>query len=302
MQRMGLDWESASKINPRLIYASLKGFLEGPYDQRLALDEVVQMMSGLAFMTGPSGRPLRAGSSVVDIGGGMFAAIAILGALRERDRTGKGTLVESALFEAAVFLMGQHLCYAAQTEGPIPPMPERVSAWAVYDLFDTADGKQVFIGITSDAHWQRFCQITGRADLAADPGLATNNQRISERPRLMTQLRAMFAKLTQEQAIALAEEARIPFSPIARPEDLFTDRHLAETGGLLETTLPNGTHTRLPRLPIRIGGEGFGLTRNPPGEGADSREVLRTLGLGEDRIAALIDSGVIVQEEEVHHG
>jgi crotonobetainyl-CoA:carnitine CoA-transferase CaiB-like acyl-CoA transferase len=302
MQRMGLDWESASKINPRLIYASLKGFLEGPYDQRLALDEVVQMMSGLAFMTGPSGRPLRAGSSVVDIGGGMFAAIAILGALRERDRTGKGALVESALFEAAVFLMGQHLCYAAQTEGPIPPMPERVSAWAVYDLFDTADGKQVFIGITSDAHWQRFCQITGRADLAGDPGLATNNQRISERPRLMTQLRAMFAKLTQEQAIALAEEARIPFSPIARPEDLFTDRHLAETGGLLETTLPNGTHTRLPRLPIRIGGEGFGLTRNPPGEGADSREVLRTLGLGEDRIAALIDSGVIVQEEEVHHG
>jgi crotonobetainyl-CoA:carnitine CoA-transferase CaiB-like acyl-CoA transferase len=302
MERLGLDWTSASAINPRLIYASLKGFLKGPYDQRLALDEVVQMMSGLAFMTGPSGRPLRAGSSVVDIAGGMFAAIAILGALREREVTGKGALVESALYEAAVFLMGQHLCYSSQTEGPIPPMPERVSAWAVYDLFDTADGRQVFIGITSDAHWQRFCETAGRADLLADAGLATNNQRISERDRLMPQLRTFFSGLSQEQAIALAEKARIPFSPIARPEDLFDDRHLAETGGLLATRLPNGVETRLPRLPIRIGHEGFDLTRNPPAEGGDSTDVLRAIGVDESRIAALIGSGVIVQGVEENHG
>lgn len=298
MERLGLDYATVAAINPRLIYASLKGFLKGPYDQRLALDEVVQMMSGLAYMTGPTGRPLRAGSSVVDIAGGMFAAIAILAALRERDRTGKGTLVESALYEAAVFLMGQHLSYSAQTEGPIPPMPERVSAWAVYDLFDVADGRQIFIGITSDAHWVRFCQAAGRADLAADAGLATNNQRIVERPRLMPILRTLFAQMTPDQAIALAEEARIPFSPIARPEDLFDDPHLAATGGLLKTRLPGGIDTRLPRLPIRIGEESFDLTRDPPTAGAHSSEVLRSIGFEDSRIATLKADGVIVEGVE----
>jgi crotonobetainyl-CoA:carnitine CoA-transferase CaiB-like acyl-CoA transferase len=296
MARLGLDYATVAAINPRLIYASLKGFLKGPYDQRLALDEVVQMMSGLAYMTGPTGRPLRAGSSVVDIAGGMFAVIAILAALRTRDQTGKGALVESALYEAAVFLMGQHLSYSAQTEGPIPPMPERVSAWAVYDLFDVVGGRQVFIGITSDAHWQRFCAASGRADLANDPGLATNNQRIMERSRLMPVLRALFAELTSEQAIALAETARIPFSPIARPEDLFDDPHLAATGGLLETRLRGGVTTRLPRLPIRIGDADFGLTRHPPAMGADSGNVLREFGFDEARIAALKAGNVIVEE------
>jgi len=299
MTRLGLDYATAAALNPRLIYASLKGFLKGPYDQRLALDEVVQMMSGLAYMTGPTGRPLRAGSSVVDIAGGMFAAIAILAALRERDRTGKGTLVESALYEAAVFLMGQHLSYSAQIEGKVPPMPERVSAWAVYDLFDVAGGRQVFIGITSDAHWQRFCEVTGRADLAGDAGLATNNQRIEARGRLMPVLRAMFADMTLEEAIALAETARIPFSPIAEPEDLFDDAHLAATGGLLETHLPNGIDTRLPRLPIRIGDAGFDLTRDPPATGADSGDVLREAGFDEQRIAALLADGVIVEGETI---
>ena len=298
MERLGFDYRSVSAINPRLIYASLKGFLKGPYDQRLALDEVVQMMSGLAYMTGPSGRPLRAGSSVVDITGGMFAVIAILAALRERDRTGQGALVESALYEAAVFLMGQHLCYAAQTEGPIPPMPERVSAWAVYDLFDVAGGRQVFVGITSDAHWERFCAAAGRADLAADAGLATNNQRIAARGRLIPELRAMFAAMTADQVIALAEDARIPFSPIARPEDLFDDPHLVATGGLLETRLPGGVDTRLPRLPIRIAEQGFGLTRDPPAAGAHSGQVLRGFGFSEARIAALIAGGVVVQGAE----
>ena len=161
----------------------------------------------------------------------------------------------------------------------------------------TSDGRQVFIGITSDAHWQRFCEIAGRADLLADAGLATNNQRIAERARLMPELRAYFAGLTQEQAIGLAEEARIPFSPIAVPEDLFEDAHLAATGGLLPTRLPNGTETRLPRLPIRIGEESFGLKSDPPGEGADSRDVLRGLGIAPDRIAALIGAGIVVQGE-----
>lgn len=296
MARLGLDYPTAAAINPRLIYASLKGFLKGPYDQRLALDEVVQMMSGLAYMTGPSGRPLRAGSSIVDIAGGMFAVIAILGALRERERTGKGALVESALFEAAVFLMGQHLAYAAQSDAPVPPMPERVSAWSVYELFAVADGRQIFIGITSDAHWQRFCDATGRNDLRDDATLATNNQRIAERPRLIPILAEMFSRMTMDAAIALAEEARIPFSPVARPEDLFDDAHLAATGGLLPTRLPNGVETRLPRLPIRIGGAHFDLHRDPPALGADSVDILHAVGYDDTQIAAMIRTGVVSSE------
>jgi crotonobetainyl-CoA:carnitine CoA-transferase CaiB-like acyl-CoA transferase len=301
MLRLGLDYETVAAINPRLIYASLKGFLQGPYEQRPALDEVVQMMSGLAYMTGPSGRPLRAGSSVVDIAGGMFAVIGILTALRERDRTGQGQLVQSALFESAVFLMGQHLAYSAQSGGPVPPMPERVSAWAVYDLFALIDQRQIFIGITSDAHWKRFCDVFKRPDLAADIGLASNNQRIGERARLIPILRELFAAMDLNQAMAACEAARLPFSPIARPEDLFSDPHLAATDGLLATTLPKGIHTHLPRLPLRLGEARFDLRSNPPRIGQDATEILRRAGYDEDAIEILKKSGVVTTEGDAHH-
>jgi crotonobetainyl-CoA:carnitine CoA-transferase CaiB-like acyl-CoA transferase len=294
MGRLGLDYATVAAINPRMVYASLKGFLKGPYDQRLALDEVVQMMSGLAYMTGPSGRPLRAGSSIVDICGGLFAVIGILTALRERDRTGKGQLVESALFEAAVFLMGQHLSYAAQSDGPVPPMPERVSAWAVYDLFSLMDGRQIFVGITSDAHWSRFCEVFGQSDLAADCTLATNNQRISERHRLIPLLRELFASMQLDDAITRCEQARIPFSPIAQPEDLFDDPHLTATQGLLSTQLPGGIEARLPKLPITLDQHSFGLRIDPPAIGQDSLAILRHTGYDEAAVAKLVADGVVV--------
>jgi len=293
MERLGLGYETLCEANPRLIYTRLKGFFEGPYQDRVALDEVVQMMTGLAYMTGPSGRPLRAGTSVVDICGGMFAAIGILAALRERETTGRGQLVGSALFETAVFLMGQHLCYAAQSSEPVPPMPERVSAWAVYDLFTLADGSQLFVGITSDRHWQRFCAAAGRKDLALDDGLATNNQRIAARPRLMAIMRVLFGALQPADAIAICEEASIPFAPIARPEDLFEDAHLAATDGLMRTVLPNGTETRLPRLPVKLGDRDLGLRSDPPAAGAHSRAVLERFGMTRNEIDRLIAAGVV---------
>ncbi len=293
MERLGLGYEALRAVNPRLIYASLKGFLHGPYEERPALDEVVQMMSGLAYMTGPSGRPLRAGTSIVDIGGGMFAAIAILVALRERERTGLGQHVESALFETAVFLMGQHLCYAAQSSGPVPPMPERVSAWAVYEPFAVADGRQIFVGITSDNHWQRFCAELGRDDLAREPAYATNNDRIAARPRLIPELRRVFAAMTMEQATAICEKARIPFAAIARPEDLFHDRHLEASGGLLPTTLPNGVRTQLPKLPVTLQDVTFAVRRDPPAVGQDTRAVLAELGFDEAAIGDLLREGIV---------
>ncbi|MFG1298374.1 CaiB/BaiF CoA-transferase family protein [Xanthobacter sp. V3C-3] len=293
MGRLGLDAEAALALNPRLVYASLKGFLDGPYAQRLALDEVVQMMSGLAYMTGPSGRPLRAGTSVVDIAGGMFAVIAILAALREREASGEGQVVEAALFETTVFLMGQHLAYAAQTNEPIPPMPERVSAWAVYEPFTLKDGRQFFVGITTDGHWQRFCALVGWQDMLADASLATNNGRVAARGRILPCFACLFGSLTQEEAVALCEKARIPFAPIARPEDLFHDPHLAATGGLMATRLPNGVETRLPRLPIHMGETDLSLRSDPPEVGADTADVLEALGYSPDTIAALAREGVV---------
>ena len=299
MDRLGLDYATVAAINPRLVYASLKGFLSGPYDQRQALDEVVQMMSGLAYMTGPPGRPLRAGTSVVDMAGGMFAVIAVLAALRQRDHSGRGQLVESALFETTVFMMGQHLCYAAQVDQPIPPMPERVSAWAVYECFVLADGRQFFVGITSDNHWRRFCEEIGRPDLLADPGLANNNDRILARPRLIPELRRIFAALSQDQAVAACERARIPFAPIARPEDLFDDPHLAATGALMPTELPDGVRTRLPRLPITLEGAAFSVRRDPPRVGQHTGAVLAELGYDAAAIAQL-EAAQVVATGGVH--
>jgi crotonobetainyl-CoA:carnitine CoA-transferase CaiB-like acyl-CoA transferase len=296
MERLGLDYETLRAVNPRLIYASLKGFLKGPYEERPALDEVVQMMSGLAYMTGPSGRPLRAGTSIVDISGGMFAAIAILVALRQRERTGLGQRVESALFETAVFLMGQHLCYAAQSKEPVPPMPERVSAWAVYEPFCVADGRQLFVAVTSDNHWQRFCAELGREDLARDPAYATNNLRIAARPQLIPLLRDIFASMSMEQATAVCEKSRIPFAVIARPEDLFEDPHLTASGGLMETKLPNGVPLKLPKLPVRIEDVSFAIRRDPPAIGQDTLAVMSELGFDAEAIDDLLRSGTIVAE------
>ncbi|WP_226575971.1 CaiB/BaiF CoA transferase family protein [Acuticoccus sediminis] len=294
MDRLGLSQETVAGINPRLIYASLKGFLAGPYDKRLALDEVVQMMAGLAYMTGPPGQPLRAGASVVDVTGGMFAVIGILAALRRRDETGEASGVSSALFESCVFLVGQHLAYASQIDEPVPPMPARRSSWAVYDLFILGDGEQLFVGITTDAHWRRFCETVGRADLAADAELATNNQRVAARPRLMPLVAEIFAGLDTAEAIALCETARIPFAPIAEPADLFDDPHLEATGGLLPTTMPNGTKTKLPRLPVRIEGADLTIRADPPALGADTDAILADLGYDAPAIAALRRDGVIV--------
>jgi crotonobetainyl-CoA:carnitine CoA-transferase CaiB-like acyl-CoA transferase len=288
MARLGLDYPAAAAVNPRLIYCSLKGFLPGPYEHRAALDEVVQMMSGLAYMTGPSGRPLRAGASVVDIMGGTFGALAIMAALRQRDADGRGRLVEASLFESAAFLMGQHLAYAALSDAPVPPMPERVSAWAVYDLFDTRDGEKLFVGITSDRQWERFCRVFQRPDLSADEGLRTNNARIAARPRLMPVLAGLFKALRLADAERLAGEADIAYARVARPEDLFEDPHLAASGGLMPTMLPGGVRTRLPKLPLRLDGAAPALRRDPPQIGEHGRAILAELGYADREIDDLV--------------
>jgi crotonobetainyl-CoA:carnitine CoA-transferase CaiB-like acyl-CoA transferase len=293
-ERLGLGYGEVAELNPGLIYCRLKGFMQGPYVHRAALDEVVQMMSGLAYMTGPPGQPLRAGASIVDIMGGTYGALGIILALRERDRTGRGTLIENGLFETAAFLMGQHMAYSAISQEPVPPMAARISPWSVYRQFETSDGELVFIGITSDKHWRRFCQSFEREDLLHDESLATNNKRLAARDRLLPELETMFAALTLTEIVDRCEKAEIPFSPIARPEDLFEDPQLNAGDSLVSVQLPDGRQTKLPRLPLALDGERAELRSEAPAIGQHSRNILLELGYGQVAIDELHESQIIV--------
>lgn len=293
MDRLGFGYEALSKLNPRLIYCSCKGFLPGPYETRTALDEVVQMMGGLAYMTGPPGRPLRAGSSVNDIMGGMFGAIGILAALNERHRTGRGTLVQSGLFENNTMLVAQHMAQFAVTGKEAPPMPVRAVAWPIYDTFDVSDG-QVFVGAVTDTQWNVFCAAFGLDDLLGDPELSTQHQRHAARPRTIPRIAEALRDYTRADLMAKMEKLGLPFAPISRPVELFDDPHLNASGGLLPMTLPDGTQTKLPALPISLDGERLKLRRNPPKTGEHDDEIARELGFSDAEIDKMRTTGVIV--------
>ncbi|AXF13456.1 CaiB/BaiF CoA transferase family protein [Paraburkholderia caledonica] len=287
MATLGLDYASLRERNPKLIYVSHKGFLNGPYEHRLALDEVVQMMAGLAYMTGPVGRPLRAGSSVNDIMGGMFGAIGVLAALHERHSSGRGKEVQSALFENCVLLSAQHMQQYAATGVPPAPMPERISAWAVYDVFTLANNEQMFIAATGDGQWRALCAILGRGDLLADPSLATNNDRVLARSWLLQTLGDTLSRFEGAALVPLFERDHIPFASIAKPEELFDDPHLKESGGLARLTLDDGSETAMPLLPISIDGARL-QPRQPIAKiGEHTVAVLRELGYDEAQIALL---------------
>lgn len=273
LDRLGLGYDALAQRNPRLIYCSAKGFLPGPYEKRTALDEVAQMMGGLAYMTGPPGRPLRAGSSVIDVAGGMFGVIGILAAVEERHRTGKGRFVQTSLFETTVYLVGQHMAQLAVTGKPASPMPARISAWAIYDVFETKD-EPVFIGVVTDALWAKFCTLFGLDELWADESLRRNNERVLQRERILPQIRALIARFTCAEVIARIDGSGLPFAPIGKPEDMFDDPHLAATGALEPVTLPDGRTTRLPTLPIAFDGSLVGRAATLPPAGADTASVL----------------------------
>ena len=283
MNKYGLDYASLSKTNPKLIYVAHKGFLPGPYEHRTALDEVVQMMGGLAYMTGRPGDPLRAGSSVNDIMGGMFGAIGTLGALVQRGITGRGQEVQSALFENNVFLVGQHMLQFAMTGKAAAPMPERISPWGLYDVFTVKNDEQIFLATVSDAQWLTFCDAFGFADLKADVSLTSNNDRVRMRPTMMPDLRARLARLTVTEIATIFETKGLPFAPITRPEELYDDEHLIASGGLADIVLPDGDRagetTQTTLFPFTMDGQRLGVRLNPPTKGEHTDAILQELGV-----------------------
>lgn len=300
MDRLNCSWETLQNLNKKLIYLSLKGFLAGPWESRPALDEVVQFQSGLAYMTGPVGQPLRAGASIIDILGAVFGVTGTLAALRERDNTGKGQRVDSSLFESAAFLMAPHMAGGATTGQTIPPMSARKGAWGVYDVFHSIEGTALFIGVTSDAQWVRFCEVFRWQDLFADERLATNVQRTAAREWLIPELNQRFATLAYDQMLALCQQADISWSPVGQPEDLWSNEQLMAHGGLLDTALATvqksaAQSTPIPAIPLSFGDarRRLPLVRQPPQLGEHSREILAQAQIDAEHIDHCINTGIV---------
>jgi crotonobetainyl-CoA:carnitine CoA-transferase CaiB-like acyl-CoA transferase len=292
LDKLGFSYDALSRENEKLIYCSLKGFLHGPYEHRLALDEVTQMMGGLAYMTGLPDRPLRAGSSVIDIMGGTFAAVGILAALREREKTGRGTQVTSALFESTAYLVAQHMAQYELTGEAPPPMSVKRPAWSVYDIFETREGGRLFIGVVTDTQWEVFCREFGEPALAADARLKTNGMRVKERGWLIPRINDITKRHAQGELSAKLEAIGLPFAPIAKPWDLLDDPHLNASGGLLETTIA-GRKIKVPALPLALGEKRLGKRTDPPRVGEHGRELLAELGCSPQEIDSLRDRRIV---------
>ena len=286
LEKLGYGYDALAAINPALIYCSARGFLSGPYEQRTALDEVTQMMGGLAYMTGPPGQPLRAGASVIDVMGGLFGVIGILSALEERHRTGRGQQVSSSLYESTAFLVGQHMAQYVATGSPAAPMPARVSAWSIYDLFDTQSGEKLFVGVVSDSQWRVFCREFELTQYIDHPEYTTNAQRVTQRAELIPVVQTVFNGFSNEQLIKKLDLCGLPYAPIAKPEDLFEDPHLTQSQGLVPLKFPNGKTAGLPALPLEMSGQRLGLRYPLPEVGEHTQEILRELELDDPAVKA----------------
>jgi len=292
LENLGYGYEQLSEINSQLIYMSARGFLKGPYQNRTALDEVAQMMGGLAYMTGPKDRPLRAGASVIDVMGGMFGVIGILAALLQRNSTEKGEHITSSLFESTVFLMGQHMAQKVVTGKAAAPMPERISAWAIYDVFEVKNNEKLFVAVVSDSQWVKFCLEFNFEEFSNNPSLNTNVQRVLNRDMIIGKVAERFKQIELDDLSARLKSVGLPYAPINRPEDLSEDSHLIESGGLLNIELSDGQQAQLPALPIEFSEERLGVRRNIPLVGQHTKEVLEELGYTEQEACDLIDQKI----------
>jgi crotonobetainyl-CoA:carnitine CoA-transferase CaiB-like acyl-CoA transferase len=274
LDKQGLGADEVRRRHPHLIVAGHKGFLSGPYEHRPALDEVVQMMSGLAAMTGTKEKPQRVGSSANDIMGGMFGVISILAALyQKRGGASSGADIRIGLFENCLFLVAQHMVQYEMTGIKPLSMPEREHAWPIYDIFETAGGNRIFIGVVTEGHWQSFCREFGLQELLDDPSLRTTTDRILARARILPRVAEVIKGWDKAALSAKLDALNICFSPINRPEDLFDDPHVLRPGGLVNNINADGAPFRVPALPIEWNGANIGEGLKVPALGADTAAI-----------------------------
>jgi crotonobetainyl-CoA:carnitine CoA-transferase CaiB-like acyl-CoA transferase len=297
VESMGLGYDVLAKANPRLIYLAIKGFLPGPSEARPFLDELAQASAGLSFMTGPKGQPTRAGASIVDVGAATYGIVAVLAALRQRDRTGVGQKITSGLYETTVFWVGQWIAQHYATGEPSIPLPEMKQGtrmgWGIYQFFTAADGEEIFVGVTSNGHWERFCKEFGLPDLFADENLNDNARRVAARGWLPKRIGEEMRRYPIAELSERLERARIPFAPLRRPDQLVDEHHLNASKQFIETPLPGGKMGKLPKLPVKSSAYDFSLRRTAPTLGEHTREVLEEFGLAKDEIDALASRRVI---------
>ena len=298
LERLGVGYEPVSKLNPRIIYCSINGFLKGPYAHRPALDEVAQMMGGIAYMTGLPDRPLRIGASVTDISVASYGVIGILSALLQRNQTGRGQRLISGLFETVVFWVGQHLAHFAMSgERPLP-MPVRKMGtrfrWGVFDLFRAADGKQVFIGITSNRHWETFCAEFEQTELGSHPELHDNEARTRARDWLLPRVQEIAGRYDGKELMNKLEKAEVPYAPVNTPADLYEDPYLMGHENRLLPVDTGHKTIRLPALPFESDEFQFSVRRQPPRLGEHTREILQELGLSSADIDRLAKNKVVM--------
>ena len=283
LEKQGLGADELRERHPHLIIAGHKGFLSGPYQHRPALDEVVQMMSGLAAMTGTREKPQRVGSSANDIMGGMFGVISILAALyQKRSGRSEGADIRIGLFENCLFLVAQHMVEYEMTGNKPRSMPEREHAWPIYDIFETKGGERIFIGVVTEGHWQSFSREFGLAEFLDDPALGTTTDRILARGRIIPRASEEIKRWDVAELSTRLDRLNICFSPIHRPEDLFDDPHVLRPGGLVNNTNANGASFRVPALPIQWNGANIGEGLKVPPLGADTADIRAELEQEQD--------------------
>lgn len=278
LAKMGLAPDQLRQTNPTLIVASCKGFLKGPYEHRAAMDEVVQMMTGMAYMTGPSGRPLRIGSSANDIMGGLFTAFGVLAALIQRGKTGDGAAIRAGLFENCLLLVAQHMVQFDIEGTESPPMPERVFSWPVYDLFTTQDDRQIFVGAATDGQWEKLCRGLGLEDMLDDPRLQTRPDQIAARDWTLPRIAAVVASHPYDEMTRIMEVNDLLFAPVARPVEMYDDPHVNRPGGLFTSEYADKKAFRAPALPVEMDGRPI-VSRNVdiPSIGQHNAEIFGAL-------------------------
>jgi crotonobetainyl-CoA:carnitine CoA-transferase CaiB-like acyl-CoA transferase len=304
MARYGLDWASLRQVNPKLVYCSITGFGQtGPYRERAGYDYAVQGMGGLMSVTGErddlGGGPQKVGVAVADLFTGLYAATAILAALRHAERTGEGQAIDMALLDTQVAMLanlGANYLVSGKVPGRAGNAHQNIVPYQVFEVAPTADGRKdhIILAVGNDAQFARFCEVAGRPELARDPRYARNQDRVRHRAELVPLLEDLLRTRPKAALLAALEAAKVPCGAINDLAEVFADPHVAARGMVTTWDHPLQPGVRLVSSPIKMEATPVRAELPPPLLGQHTDEVLAgVLGWDADRIAALRAQGVL---------